>query len=445
MAWYDFLTGTGISDFLTNNKDNPAYQQAQTQLGNQGFINQAAMDAYRAQMGNVPQQSVAGLNDQRMAGINAQLAAAQGPIQQLMNTAQTGAQQFQQGIVPGQTALQNIAGGQGAQYSGQTAQQFGQAMQPAMAASQGVLGGFASGQQQPQFNAGVAGDYNKFLSGSLTGAQDALKNQANMAWNQGVANIGGIGGGFASSGRENALGQAQQNAATNLASQQQQLAFNAAQQAAQAGQQSGMLGYQGSLQAGTTLANQGFQGGLAGAQAGQQTGLANLQGQLSAGQVLGQQGLGATQLLPTLAQSQLLPGQIQEAAGTTLQQQQQNELNAQYQNQLAQYQNPFSALKNLQAGLGVLGSSTQAANISNPNNLMQFMNLMGMSAPGLTQGLVGGLGSLIGSGISGISDAFSGGTNYSPYEDWLYNTPASGGGGAADWVNDPNTDYGQYL
>jgi hypothetical protein len=208
-----------------------------------------------------------------------------------------------------------------------------------------------------------------------------------------------------------------------------------------------MLGYQGALNAGTTLANQNYQGGLAGAQAGQQTGLANLQGQLSAGQVLGQQGLGATQLLPTMANAQLLPGQIQEAAGTTLQQQQQNQLNAQYQNQLAQYQNPFSALKNLQAGLGVLGSSTQAANISNPNNMMQLMNLLGLSAPGMAQGVAGGLGSLLSSGLSGIGNLFSGGNNYSPYEDGLYNTPASEASGSVDtsWVNDPNTDYGQYL
>jgi hypothetical protein len=446
MAWYDFLTGTGISDFLTNNRDNPAYQQAQTQLGNQGFLNQAAMDAYRAQLGSVPQQQVAGIDPQRMAGINAQIAAAQGPIQGLMNQAQTGALQFQQGIVPGQQALQGIAGGQGAQFSGGTAQQFGQAMQPGLQASAGMLGGFASGQQGPQFNTGTANAYQSFMAPSLAGAQEALKNQANMSWNQGVANIGGVGGGFMSSARDNALGQAQQNAATNLASQQQQLAFNAAQQAAQAGQQSGMLGYQGALNAGTTLANQNYQGGLAGAQAGQQTGLANLQGQLQAGQVLGQQGLGGTQLLPTLAQSQLLPGQIQEAAGTTLQQQQQNELNAQYQNQLAQYQNPFSALKNLQAGLGVLGSSTQAANISNPNNIMQLMNLLGVSAPGLAQGVAGGLGGLLTSGLSGLGDLFSGGNNYSPYEDWLYNTPASDWGSVdTSWVNDPNTDYGQYL
>jgi hypothetical protein len=194
MALSDLFTGTGISDFLTNNKDNPAYQQAQTQLGNQGFINQAAMDAYRAQMGNVPQQQVAGIDPQRMAGINAQLAAAQGPIQQLMNQAQTGATQFQQGIVPGQQALQNIAGGQGAQFSGGTAQQFGNALMPGLQASQSILGGLASGQQSPQFNQQNATAYQNFMTPSLMGAQDALKNQANMAWNQGVANIGGVGG-----------------------------------------------------------------------------------------------------------------------------------------------------------------------------------------------------------------------------------------------------------
>jgi hypothetical protein len=432
MALSDIFSGTGLSNFLTNNKDNPAYQQAQIQLGNQQYLNDQARQAYLQQLGGVPQQQVAAMDPLRMQGINAQITAAQGPIQQLMNQAQTGAQQFQQGIVPGQTALQNIAGGQGAQFSGQTAQQFGQAMQPGLNASQGFLGGFASGQQTPEFSNALANSYSNFMQPSLLGAQQALNNQANMAWNTGVGNIGGVGGGFASSGRENALGQARQNAASNLGAQQQQLAYNAAQQAAQAGQQGGMLGYQGSLNAANTLGNQNFQSGLYGAQAGQQTGLANLQGQLSAGQTLGNQGLAATQLLPTLANSQLLPGQIQDAAGIALQQQQQNQLNAQYQNQMAQYQNPFSALKNLQAGLGVLGSSTGAPNISTPNNTMQLLNLLGTSVPQLTQGLVGGLGSLFGSGASALGNLFGSNqstpSGYNNYSNYLNDLAMTGGG-----------------
>lgn len=440
----NIFTGTGISDFLSGMQNNPAWQQAQTQLGNQQPLQDAAWKAYNQMMGSTPQQQVAGMSPERMAGINAQLAAAQGPIQQLMNTAQTGAQQFQQGIVPGQQALQNIAGGQGAQFSTDTAQQYGQALQPGLQGGQQFLGGLASGQQQPQFSTGVAQSYQNFIQPNLMGAQQALNDQANMAWNQNVGNIGGLGGGFMSSGRNNALAQAQQNASTQLGANQQQLAFNAAQSAAQAGQQAGQLGYQGQLSASKDLANQQFQGGALGAAAGQQTGLANLQAQLGAGQTLGQQGLAGTQLLPTLAQSQLLPGQIQESAGTILQQQRQNELNAQYQNQLLGYQNPFRALQNLQAGLGVLGSTTNAPNINVPNNTMSLMNLLGLSAPGVTQGLLGIGGNLLGSAFSGIGNMFSGGGGaggYSDYEDWLYNTPAVGGNSGFEWTD----DFGQYF
>lgn len=303
------FTGTTLSETLGGLANNPAYRQAKLQLSNQEPLNTAAWTAYNQQQQNLPQEQAAAMDQYRNMGLQNQMAAASGMGQQL---AQTGAGTLGTaagGFGVGSQALQDIAGGRG-----------------------------------PQFSSGMAQDYQNFMNPSLQSAQQSLANQAGMAWNKGVAGLGGAGGGFMNSGRMSALGQAQENAATNLAAQQQQLAFQAAQNAAQAGQQAGGMGYQGGLQA---------------------------------AQALGAQGINAAQLTDALQKAQLLPGGVQEAAGAKYQDQLQNELNTQYRNQMAQYNAPFSSLKNLQAGLGVLGSGYNAPNITPTNNLQTIMQMMG--------------------------------------------------------------------
>jgi hypothetical protein len=327
----NILTDTGLMEFLGGLSNNPAYQQGKIGLGNQQFINDQARQAYMGQLnGIVPQQGVAGFDPQRLAGLQTQLGAAQGTGADLANMGAGTLGAVQSGAVTGQNALQRIAGG----------------------------------MTSPQFGSGVANQYQNFMSPSLLGAQQALNNQANMAWNKGAAGVGGAAGGFMSSGRNAALGQAQENAATQLGAQQQQLAYNAAQQAAAAGQQAGMLGYQGQLSAGSQLGNQALQG---------------------------------AQLTGSLQQSQLLPGQIQEGMGSLLQQQNQNQLNADYLNQTNQFQNPFKALQNYNAGLGVMGSSNFLPDISTPNNLMTALNMGGY---GNVANLGNALSSLYGAGSS---------------------------------------------
>lgn len=340
----NFLTSSSLAESLQGN--NPLWKQAQIQSGNQQFLADQAMNAYQGQLGNVPQQAIAGMDPRRAEGMNAQVAGAQGYGQQLALQGAGTLGTIQGGAMSGQNALQGIAGGQG-----------------------------------PQFSQTAAQGYQNFINPSLMGAQQSLANQANMAWNKGAAGIGGAGGGFMSSGRNAALGQAQENAATQLGAQQQQLAYQAATNAANAGQQAGLTGFQG---------------------------------QLAAGQALGNQALQGAQLTNNLQQAQLMPGQVQEAAGVNYQNQAQNELNAQYQNQLAQSQNPFKALQNYQAGLGVLGSTNYAPNLTTPANWQTMAGMLpafGINPQtvmaGVGQQTGQALGGLINSGANAIGGALS--------------------------------------
>jgi len=239
------------------------------------------------------------------------------------------------------------------------------------------------------------------------GAQQALNNQANMAWNKGVGGLAD-GGGFMSSGRNAQLGQAQENAATQLGNQQQMLAYNAAQAAAQAGQQAGMTGYQGKLSAGNALVGNAL----------------NASGQTGA-----------------MQNAQLLPGQTQAGVGAVQQNQNQNQLNATYNNDINKFQNPFKALQNYQAGLGVLGSSNYAPNINMPNNIIQGLNMLGINPTsamsGLGQAGMSGLGDMLKS-IFGMGTNYLAGTN----------VPSVGSGGnggsfsAGSLTGLPDAQYG---
>jgi hypothetical protein len=340
----NFLTSSSLAESLQGN--NPLWKQAQIQSGNQQFLADQAKNAYQGQLTGIPQQMIASMDPRRAEGMNAQIAGAQGYGQQLALQGAGTLGTIQGGAQAGQNALAGIAGGQG-----------------------------------PQFSQTAAQGYQNFMNPSLMGAQQSLANQANMAWNKGAAGVGGAAGGFMSSGRNAALGQAQENAATELGARQQQLAYQAATNAANAGQQSGLAGYQG---------------------------------QLTAGQALGSQALQGAQLTNNLQQAQLMPGQVQEAAGVNYQNQAQNELNAQYQNQLAQFNNPFKALQNYQAGLGVLGSTNYAPNLTTPANWQTMAGMLpalGIDAPSVLSG-VGqqagqALGGLINSGASAIGGALS--------------------------------------
>jgi hypothetical protein len=284
-------------------------------------------------MAGVPQQLISGMDPRRIQGMEAQIGAAGTTGLQLANQGAGTLGTIQGGAGAGQNALQNIAGG-----------------------------------GMPQFGMGMARGYQDFMNPSMLGAQQALNNQANMAWNKGAAGVGGAGGGFMSSGRNAALGQAQENAATNLGMNQQQLAFNAASAAANAGQQAGNTGFQG---------------------------------QLAAGQALGNQALQGAQLTGSLQQAQIMPGAVQEAAGVNYQNQNQNELNAQYQNQLANFNNPFRALQNYQAGLGVLGSTNYAPNLTTPANWQAMAGMLG--SLGIDpQSVLSGVGRQAGQAIGGL-------------------------------------------
>lgn len=357
----DIFSGNQISAFLSGQQNNPAYQQAQLQLANQPLLNQAAWNSYNQMLaGPVPGQSVAGMDVNRTQGL--------------------------QNIIGAVPNLQNLATQGAGTLSG---------IQSGAGAGTQTLQGIASGGISPEFGQNVAQNYMNFLAPQLQSAQQGLANQANMAWNKGVGQIGGLGEGFMSSGRNSALGQAQENAMTNLASQQQQLAFNAAQQAAQAGQQAGNQQYAGRLAAGGTL---------------------------------GQQGLAGAGLTGQLQQAGITPGQAQAAAGEQFQNQQQAQLNANYNNAIAQFQNPFRSLQNLQAGLGTLGSTTGALNAPMPNNTMMLMNLLGqgMNGTGIlgpllktlgggASGLLGNLGGLLGGGAnSSIPELAMGAGNITP-------------------------------
>lgn len=330
-SFLDLLTGPQITEFIGGLQNNPAYQQAKLQLENQQPINTAAWNAYNQYLGNVPQQQVAGFDPTRMSGLQAQLAAAGG----------TGA---------------NLAA---------TAAGTGIGAQGGLGTSQNVLGQIAQGGISPGFSSQVAQDYLSSVMPSLQSAQQSLANQANLAWNKNVGNIGGAGGGFMSSGREAALGQAAENAQTNLAAQQQQLAYNAALQAAQAGQAAGTQQYTG-------------QQGAAG--------------------TLGQQALTGAGLTPTLQTAALQPGKVAEGVGGTLQEYQQNLANVAYQNALLNQQNPFRSLDYLQRGLGVLGSTTQASPYNPVTNLAALFPGISNLPNALGNALVGGVGNLI-SGI----------------------------------------------
>jgi hypothetical protein len=340
----NFLTSSSLAESLQGN--NPLWKQAQIQSGNQQFLADQAKNAYLGQMAGVPQQMISGMDPRRAEGMNAQVAGAQGYGQQLALQGAGTLGTIQGGAGAGQNALQNIAGGQG-----------------------------------PQFSQTAAQGYQNFINPSLMGAQQSLANQANMAWNKGAAGVGGAGGGFMSSGRNAAMGQAQENAATQLGAQQQQLAYQAATNAANAGQQSGLAGYQG---------------------------------QLTAGQALGSQALQGAQLTNNLQQAQLMPGQVQEAAGVNYQNQAQNELNAQYQNQMANFNNPFKSLQNYQAGLGVLGSTNYAPNLTTPANWQTMAGMLpafGVDPQDLLKqgGQLTGqaIGGLINSGANAIGGALS--------------------------------------
>jgi hypothetical protein len=340
----NFLTSSSLAESLQGN--NPLWKQAQIQSGNQQFLADQAKNAYQGQLSGIPQQMISGMDPRRAEGMNAQIAGAQGYGQQLALQGAGTLATIQGGAGAGQNALAGIAGGGG-----------------------------------PQFSNDVAQSYQNFMNPSLMGAQQSLANQANMAWNKGAAGVGGAGGGFMSSGRNAAMGQAQENAATELGAKQQQLAYQAATNAANAGQQSGLTGYQG---------------------------------QLTAGQALGNQALQGAQLTGNLQQAQLMPGQVQEAAGVNYQNQRQNELNAQYQNQLANFNNPFKALQNYQAGLGVLGSTNYAPNLTTPANWQTMAGMLPslgidpqstMAGFGKQTGQA--LGGLINSGANAIGGALS--------------------------------------
>lgn len=365
MSLEDILGGTQLSDWLSGNKNNPLYQQSQVQMGNQQFLNDQARNAYNQQLGGVPQQQTAAFDPTRMAGIQSQIGAAQGTGQQLANQGAGTLGTIQGGAGAGQTALQGIAAG-----------------------------------GMPQFGSGMAQGYQNFMNPSMLGAQQALNTQANMAWNKGAANVGGAGGGFMSSGRNAALGQAQQNAAETLGANQQMLAYQAAQQAAQAGMNAGTTGFQG---------------------------------QLSAGQSLGNQALQGAQLTGNLQQAQLMPGATQEAAGAQFQNQAQNELNTGYNNQLNQFQNPFKALQNYQAGLGVLGSNNYAPNLPSQTNLGTVLQGLGITNPiGTLFNNAGNIGNWIGDAATGIGNMVGGWGNPTP-------TPTT-----SATIGDP-TDYGTYF
>jgi hypothetical protein len=246
---------------------------------------------------------------------------------------------------------------------------------------QRTLQDIASGMIGPQFNTGVANNFQEFMNPALLGAQQALANQANLAWNKGAAGVGGGAGGFMSSGRNAALGQAQENAATNLGANQQALALQAAQLAAAAGQQAGQTQFQGQFQAGSQLGNQALQG---------------------------------AQLTNNLQQAQLLPGQTREAAGVANQQQRQNELNAGYQNQLLQRDQPLKDLATINQILGTTGTGTQAPNITLPSDAMSLLNAMnGGPSGGATaiNNILGGagnvVGNILGAGAGALGNAAS--------------------------------------
>lgn len=328
---------TAISDFLFNTDDNPAYQQGQQQLNNIDWFAGQASNAFN-NFGNAPQQQVAAFDPLRQQGIQNQIGAAQGAGQNLANA--------------GAGTLSSVAGGVGA--------------------GQNALQGIAGGLMGPQFNTGVANDYQQFMNPQLMGAQQALQNQANMAWNKGAANVGGAGGGFLSSGRNAAMGQAQENAAATLGANQQQLAFNAAQQAAQAGQQSGLAGFQGQYSAANSLGNQALQG---------------------------------AQLTSNMQNAQLMPGQLQEAGGMAYQQQQQNMNNAAYQNALAQQQNQYKNLGFYSGSMGAMSPASQARDFSMPNDIMAIMNMLGQAGGTSGYGLLSGL---LGKGVDYIGNQIFG-------------------------------------
>jgi hypothetical protein len=329
----NFLTDTSISDAL--NKGNPLYQQSRFTGQNAQFLNDQARNIYNqaSAPGALPQQGIAAMDPRRAEGMNAQIAGAQGYGQQLALQGAGTLGTIQGGAQSGQNALQGIAAG-----------------------------------GMPQFGQNMAQGYQNFMNPSLLGAQQALNNQANMAWNKGAAGVGGAGGGFMSSGRNAALGQAQENAATTLGMNQQQLAYNAATAAANAGAQAGTTGFQGQIQAGNALGNQALQG---------------------------------AQLTGNLQQAQLMPGQVQEAAGTAYQNQAQNELNANYTNQLNAYQNPFKQFQNYQAALGVTGNQNYAPNLPGTANWQQIGQMAGLFGYN-PQTLLSGVGGAIGGGISDI-------------------------------------------
>jgi uncharacterized membrane protein len=325
---------TAISDFLLNTADNPAYQQGQFQKNNIDWMGSQLRNAYNIYGSVNPLQQVAAFDPTRQLGIENQLSAANGVGQDLAGQ--------------GAGTLQGIQGGMGT--------------------SQQALRGIAGGLMGPTFDTKTAQNYSNFMNPALLGAQQSLANQANMAWNQGAAGIGGGAGGFMSSGRNAALGQAQENAATQLGAQQQQLAYQAANQAAQAGQSSGQLGYQG---------------------------------QLSAAGTLGQNALSAANMTGALQQAQLLPGTLQEGYGQALQQQQQNQLNAQYQNQLMAQQNPYKNISLYGGAAGAMSPTSQAMNFSLPNDFVSLLNMAGGAAGNATGSSI--LNGLFGKGIDYVT------------------------------------------
>jgi hypothetical protein len=339
---YNPFTSTAIAEALQGK--NPYYQIGMnTTLPNQQRVSNEAWA--RMPSTGTPEQQVAEMDALRKQGIAQQIAAAGGVGADLAGTGAGTLGTTQSGAYAGQKALQGIAGG--------------------------MIG--------PQFNTGVANNYQEFMNPALLGAKQALENQANMAWNKGAAGVGGGAGGFMSSGRNAALGQAQENAATTLGSNQQALALQAAQLAAAAGQQAGMTQYQGQLQAGSQLGNQALQG---------------------------------AQLTGALQNAQLLPGQTTEAGGVAYQQQRQNELNAAYQNQLMRRDQPLKDLATVNQILGTTGTGTQAPNVTLPSDIMSMLNAMnGGPSGGATaaQRLLGGagnaIGNILGAGAGAIGNA----------------------------------------
>jgi hypothetical protein len=376
--------GSGSTNTVTQNSAPPqAYQNAYA------VANQNAAAAAALPYNQYPGQLVANQSPDQTAAYQT-IANAQGTATPFLNTA---------------SQLSAQAANTGSQYSAQaanTANSAGQASLAAASPYNQAAASYLSQGASPISSTAIQGYENPYTQ-SVVNASTAEIGQQNAQQQQQVLGNaiaqGALGGdrvGLAQSALANQQDLAENQTIAGLNQSNYNQALAAAQSDATRQIQSGSM----FSTLGSNVGSQYLQAGQAASNADLQAGQLGANTSLQAGNQIGNIGASAQSNLLSGASAQLQAGQLQ-------QQQQQNQINAAYQQYTQAQQYPFQDAQyyaNIAEGLGTASGGTSSTTSPGPSTASQVagLGLTGIGAYGLASnsGLTSGLGSLFGSGAS---------------------------------------------